>query len=412
MPEPDPDTAAEPFNWHPAVHASHFGETLYFFMIRLKEPLHRPVADQVRHLLHSAEIEYACEYSLFGWHDALIRVWLTPSYYRRLRRALDDSVHHNVDDYHHFTTTNIYYMWRDARDLLTEDQEVLADIAGASAEIASIAGNPDQADVDSWEKLRKLGLVFERPSINGGVKFYTVLDRISDANASQRQIDAILRSINETHMPTSDAFMSACATLYCGAGDLGDYLVRCVVDTYDDVLKLVESFDIRLKDARVRPMTLLIANAVPREFDDINDTMNLSLDDTTTADLLSVEPRTVARLDDHHRVELHHLAVTACELASSETALRKLLLSILHATAVNSHDDLYIALTYLVQFEPNFGKFVVTELPSVSREWFARIKRECEASSKPKWQRHAKEMTKQKERAWTLDTYKFTALAA
>jgi hypothetical protein len=109
-----------PYNWHPAVHSVHFGETLYFVMIRLREPLHTPVATQIKHLLQTARIQYACSYPLFGWWDALVRVWLTPASYSRFARVLENSVNHNVANFRGFTTTNIRYLWSDStKDLLT-----------------------------------------------------------------------------------------------------------------------------------------------------------------------------------------------------------------------------------------------------------------------------------------------------
>jgi hypothetical protein len=397
----------KPYNWHPSVHSSHFGETLYFAMIRLKEPVHVPVADQVRELLRSAGVEYACEYSLFGWHDALIRAWLTPSAYRRFVRVLPPGIRG-------LTVERIHYLWRSPHNLLTPDTDVLTAVAGAEKDIDYVADHPDSTNSDGWNALHRLGLVFDRPPTDGGVKFYTALERTSDTVSFEAQTEAILRAMNETPVPNSDTFMSASSSLYCGAGNLADYLVRCVVPTYNDVLTLAEAFDINLRDAHVRPMTLLVANPQPREYDYVNDPLHLSQGDTNLAEMLSVEPRILAKLDEHHRLELKHLVATACELADQDAVLKKLLLVLLQGTVINNYDQLYTSLTYLVQFEPHFGKRIVGILAIILGEesWFPQIKEECEANFDSTWRTLAKEMTEKKMSAWTLATYKFLALAA
>jgi hypothetical protein len=188
----------------------------------------------------------------------------------------------------------------------------------------------------------------------------------------------------------------------------------CVAPTYNDVLAIAEVFDIQLKDAQLRPMTLLVANAKPREYDYVNDPLHLSPDDRNAVDLLAIEPRMLAKLDERHRVELRHLVVTACELAHEDADLRRMLLRMLRATVVNSHDELYAALTYLVQFEHAFGQRVIGVLTVMLGEdrWFPRVKEWCEQSDSQTWRTLAEEMAKPMKTKWTLATYRFLAMAA
>jgi hypothetical protein len=409
----DTSQSSTPYNWHPAVHATHFGETLYFVMIRLREPLHRPVAEQVRDLLQTADVQFACEYSLFGWWDALLRVWLTPSSYRRFLRVLEDSVQHNVADFHGFTTTRMHYFWRgNDADLLASDTAILKAVAGHTADIASVVEHPDRTATDSWESLRGAGLIFQRPvTPDGGVKFYTSLERTSDVMSVQHEIGAIKRAMESTVLSTTGVRMTQRSTLYCGAGTLADYLVRCVADTYGDVLALAESFDKHLQATRLRPMTLLVANTDPCESDNVNDTHHLTLDDTTNAELLGLaDARVLAKLPSEYRFEIHHLVVTACELANDDEAVRTMLLNILHATVINDHDKFQASLSFLFNFEPLFRDRLIRELAGIfGQDWLSDIRAECQDSNK--WREHGDEMAMNMKK-WTLGTYMFTALAA
>ena len=287
------------YNWHPAVHSSRFGETLWFFMIRLKDSRHVPVAGQIRDLLSSVGVEYACEYSLFGWHDALIRVWLTDAQYRRLLEALPKDVRG-------MRVEQIYYLWRGRIDLLAPERDVVTAIAGAQDDIDYLADNPYATDSTQWANLYNHNpkLVFYRPSVtNGGVKFYTALQRTSGTITPDEQTSAIMGAIHRTQVPGTDHFMSDQASLYCGDGKLGDYLVRCVVPAYENLLPLVETFDENLSEMHVRPETLVVANPQPREYDYVNDPLHLSRHDEAVAELLAIKPRVLSDLDDHYLME-------------------------------------------------------------------------------------------------------------
>src|ERR1700733_4392460 len=76
-------------NWHPLVHTNTYRESLYFFLIRYREPHYTPVASQLRRILAAAGVTHACEYTIFGYWDGLIRVWLSQSSHNRLLSLLE-----------------------------------------------------------------------------------------------------------------------------------------------------------------------------------------------------------------------------------------------------------------------------------------------------------------------------------
>jgi len=123
------DPARAGYNWHPAVH-SEYEESLYFILIRLREPLHRPVADQIRGILDVADVHFACEYSIFGHWDALLRIWLTHGGYERLYRLLDKKDANNIDNFETFAATEIRYLWNGTDANLLSDDSIPATLAG------------------------------------------------------------------------------------------------------------------------------------------------------------------------------------------------------------------------------------------------------------------------------------------
>lgn len=409
------ERSSTPYNWHPAVHDRRFGETLYFVMIRLKEPLHRPVAEQVRDLLKAADVQYACSYPLFGWWDALLRVWLAPPAYRRFLRTLEDEKEHNVADVRGFATSSIHYLWRNSKkDMLSPEKKIKAAIAGHMSEIETLAQAPDETDTPIWAELKGAGLIFERPPTpEGGVKFYTSLERTADDHSVNAEIDAILNAMNATVLGSTGVRMTKRSTLYCGAGSLADYLVRCVADSYDDVLALAESFDKHLKETRLRPMTLLVANpSASFESDHINNTLHLSLDDSNAAELLGESPKVIAKLQSQDRELLTRLIFEAFELANGDDQLTEMLVSMLRATAQNDHAAFQVSLSFLLDFEPYFKQRLRREFSDIyGPNWFPTLIETFKSDPKAKWQKHAREIQKKLDK-WTLANFILTALGA
>ena len=94
--------------------------------------------------------------------------------------------------------------------------------------------------------------------------------------------------------------------------------------------------------------------------------------------------------------------------------LHQVLLDLLRATVLNSHDEWYKAIMFLAEFEPLFGKRIesILALELGDKVWFARIKKECEQSPNPDRKRTGEVMANTKKEIWSLGTYKFIALAA
>ena len=403
----DPDHLPEDYNWHPSVHTHRFEERLYFFLIRLREPAHRPVADQVREVLELADLRYACEYAVFGHWDALIRVWLTRASYRRLVRVFERS-DVNITEFRFFEANQIRYLWTDSdTDLLEDDKEVLAAMAEHEDDIVAAVAQPETSSI--WATLRGAGLAFSRPSASdGSVKFYMALKRVGGDMPLDTEEQAVLRAIRDSNMADR-------ASLYIGVGTIAEYLVRCVARTYSEVLDLSASLDISLHSTRLRPMTLLVANTDAPESDNVNDKQALSEADQTSLALLdrdnddsSALNAILVRLTQAERTALNELVRRAYELSQGDLVLRRKLNDMICACITNDHSALSSALAFLLDFEWFLGEYLKPAWAAIfGEDWVSRLLddfRQCGLT------REIEELGKP-QKDWTLGSYVHMAIA-
>ena len=393
------------YNWNPAVHAEKFGETLHFFLIRFHEPLHSPIEAQIRSLLEQAGIEFACEYVLFGWWDALVRAWLTPATYNRLAKLMVDKSTNNVESFLGFATNRIYYEWSELDgDLLAHSADMPTKIATNAEAIETTAAEPNHSRDAVWKALEKEKLILHRsPPGTKGVKFYTTLLRTDQRPTTDDDVAAIERAL-------AAASMTESASLYVGAGHLADYMIRCAADRFDDVLDLVANFDEALKGTGLRPMTLLIANVSPRESDNVNEPEPLSLDENTDIEILALsDSEPLKRLDPGKRLALHGLIAKACRLPEGDEPLRRKLLRVLRASVLEDTTELREQVSFVLDFEFFFRTRLIAEFTACfGNDWFNVVKSKCEAD--PRWRAQAEKMSVPIPK-WTVGTFKFTALA-
>ncbi len=345
-----------------------------------------------------------------------MRVWLSPPAQQRLYEAIENQREHNVADVRDFATSGIRYLWRGSRkDMLIPEKKIRTAIASHTSDIEEMAQEPDKTDTKAFEELKAAGLVFERPpAAEGTVKFYTSLERTADDHSVQGEIDAILHAMNATVLGATGTRMTKRATLYCGAGSLSAYLVRCVADSYDDVLALAESFDKHLKETRLRPMTLLVANpSAAFESDHINNVFHLSLDDSNVAELLGFSsPRPIAKLPADDRGQIAKLVAEAYEASADDEQLREMLVEMLRASVADDRGALQASLSFLLDFEPFFKRRLIQEFSEVfGRQWFPHLLQLFSEDPQARWRKHVEKM-EQGLAAWTLATYILTALRA
>jgi hypothetical protein len=399
-------------NWHPAVHSRHCDEELQFLLIRVRGPRHEPVTQQIRKFLDAAEIRFACEYTLFGYWDALVRVWLKHASTLRLIDAIENKEKYNIDDAQSFAVTKLYYLWHSDSDLLAQDQNVRRLIAQNSKHINAVTECPERPPAKDWNALVESDLVFRRPPTPpGGVKFYTALARTTGKLSAKAELKAIKRALDETRIPSSKIQMSARASLYAGTGERTAYMIRCVADTYEDVLAVAEQFDVLLLDTDLRPTTYPVANRDPRELDHPNEPRHAHLT-ADTAELLEMEDAgALGKLQSGDHAMVHELALHAHELAGADTDLLETLLSILRASVRNDKPGFGAALEYLRRAESLVRSRVQPLFAAVfGKTWIDSIASKCEARKTNL--AHAKEMRRLPLRTWGLGMYLRTARIA
>jgi hypothetical protein len=390
-------------NWHPAVH-TRFGEQLYFCLIKLEQPLHRPVSEQIRSVLDSARVRYACEYSIFGYWDALVRVWLNSSSEQRLREVFARPSS-NVADARRFVATQIRHFWSgDASNLLAPSRELREAIAERDGDVRLTVEHPDHGQEDVWRRLSDAGLLIERqrPATSSAVKFYVALQRGGGELPHDFEEQAVLGAIDSSGLAPR-------TSLYSGSGEFADYLVRCVADSYDEVLHWSATLDVNLGVTKLRPMTLLVANTAAYESDNVNDIDVLSSDDQATLDLLELGDQSqqlFTRLSMVQRAALNGLVRSAYELSEQYRPLRSKLRDLLRASIEDDRNALTSSLAFLLDFEWFLSAYLRRAWAEVyGRDWPAELAGRFEDNGKKA--PTPEEMSSEK---WTLGAMFHTAI--
>jgi hypothetical protein len=344
------------YNWHPAVH-TRYGEKLYFFLIRLDKPARGPVADQIRRLLALADLRWACEYAVFGYWDALIRVWLNPTSQHRLVHYVLASSDSNIADVRYFEATEIRHLWRGTDENLLVHDHALAAVVDDHDDAIRLANDaladPDPHLVDTLTSTQP-PLLFARPATSeGAVKFYVSLQRTEGDISPDSEAKAVLEAVEESGLgPRS--------SVYTGIGTLAQYLVRCVADTYADVLHWTASLDNSLKGSGLRPMTLLIANTNARESDSINAFEGLSHEDEHVLELLNLPAGSpeLLKLTPDQRTAFRGLISATTDIAGGDLALREQLRGLLKACLLDDRTTVGASIATLLEFEWLLGEYL------------------------------------------------------
>lgn len=249
--------------WDPVVHKALYGEDLSFFLMRLNAPTVRLVGD-IEAVLKSEGIVSFCIYKVFGFYDALIRVWFTAEQRTSLIDALQDAFS-DAELIREFRVDKAYYDdWSVHRPDLTFRtlQSFLSLIEKASNE-----GDDSAA---AAETLLKRGLLHRSDGVSafGGqvasdqlIKVYFALSRSAYHGPPDLELDAVRSAVLGTTT-------LQCKSIYTGDG-FADYLVKGLVARYGDVDKAVSQLLDILERRRLsfRPMTLLVANQDAPEAD-------------------------------------------------------------------------------------------------------------------------------------------------
>lgn len=356
--------AAERWVWDPLVHAR-YDEHCYYFIIRALDPSPtRTLNSALRELLDREEIRSSSAYVVFGWYDALVRLWATEEVRRRFLRALNESGI-TVDGISEFRAEEIDYTFREAAEPPAD-----ADIGGLRDLIKQVV----TADAeDEWtpeadaafEVLRSARMIHRVPPVHG-VKFYLVLKRT----------DILERDDVGYLVETARAQQIQNISLYTGVGRFADALLKGVFENYDGLYAAINAVHQAARRIAMRPMTLLIANGdFVREVDTIDQARVRTRGDLERLveelhQLADGVPTRIGQLTSSERAALARL-FDEWEPLFTPTFFRPTFLRILAASILGEVDDLRAALVFLTTIEQDLRHLLVSVLSEqLGRNWY------------------------------------------
>lgn len=260
------DIRASRYVWDQAVHA-HFRENCSYFLVRLATP-DIPSIDRIliKHL-QRAGVKGFCTYVLYGFHDALIRAWMTEQKRTSFLQSVTEDL--DVDAVDEFRVDAIQYAWSTVSNLGRRSFEHHLKQAIEVAEfLQSQAEDVGPAPIAAIEELEMNNLLHRIPELPerdfpDPVKVYVALTRLSAGKAvinEREQVQALATG-------PFPAFNNV--SIYHGIG-FAQYLIKGVIPTYRDVLPTLAKLTERLKPLGLRSATYLIADSTVRENDYID----------------------------------------------------------------------------------------------------------------------------------------------
>ncbi len=313
----------------------------------------------MQEVLNTAGVRHACQYTLYGYWDGLIRVWMTDSLKRRFLRTIKSKTNElGVEDVRYFEVSSLYYMWHKPESDLLEEGPSIGQFNAFEDTIRAASGDSDL--LRDPAKLLEKDLLLDRPPWpDGGVKLYITLEYTAPSSAAEDHEVAQLRRAVE------NAGLDKRCSLYVGHG-FARYLLRCVVDDFDSVLGLTEEFYLQLRDLyrsglALRPATFVIMQASV-ESDNLNYFGSLSGQDEITAERLELSSRgrdLFAEMSQDERWHVHELVVRSDSLAEEDERLNSRLIALIKACVEADVDEVVDLLTFVVDLEWLFRSYVL-----------------------------------------------------
>lgn len=248
------------------VHKALYGEDLSFFLLRLNAPTVRLVGDIEAVLKREGVISY-CVYKIFGFYDALLRVWCTAEQRLQLIRSIQEEFS-DAELIREFRVDKAYYDdWSTHRpDLTFRTMQSFMD----KIEIASKEGDGSREAADVLLKEGLLHRLDVGEALGGPVdskqliKVYFALSRTAYHGPPDLEFENVSGAVE-------GLTLLKLKSVYTGDG-FADYLIKGVVGRFGDVDAAVTQLLDALERRRLsfRPMTLLIANQDAPEADVID----------------------------------------------------------------------------------------------------------------------------------------------
>lgn len=339
------------------------GESLWYFLVRFRDPTAGEPKDQLETLLAQAGVRYACEYTLYGFWDGLLRVWLRGDAKRRLLQMIKARADElGMDDVRYFEVSGLYYMWH------LVDVDLLGEGAGPSLEklhgfedkVHLAKGDSGALPAKVQDELRRNELLIERPPWrSGGIKLYLALEHTATTSLSQElQVQFVRDAVQETGLAER-------CSLYAGDG-FARFLIRCEADDFDSIRLLTERIYVQLrglykKGLALRPMAFVIIEASV-ESDNLNVFDSLSLRDEDTVKRLDLTDGGRVRfgaMEQGERDHMHELVLSVDKLSLDDARLSDTLVGLLRACVEEDYAEVMSSLSFVIDFEWLFREFMI-----------------------------------------------------
>lgn len=233
--------------WAPCVHES-FGETCFFYLIRASDP-GISTADTVSDVLQREQIIGYSLFSVYGFHDLLIRFWSDDFGKRRVLRSLRREL--SVEDISEFRASTISYLFDDrlpANDQIDERQlQLVRQVARAA-----VSDRWEVEDESAFDELLAEGLLLRvpPPETLDAVKLYILLEPIRSLLYEAHELEEIVRATRATQMGSP--------SVYSGVGRFR-FLIKALSSSFASVNAQCAPIYEKAQSMGYRPTTLLVA---------------------------------------------------------------------------------------------------------------------------------------------------------
>lgn len=247
--------------WHPGAH-EYFDERCYFFLLSGEFGRGRLVVEGLTKLLARLNLTPSSINTVYGPYDVILRIWLTGPARLKFQRALSELTddEFRVENLLEFSAHTVEYAWlHGVRSLSYGDfdsvEEEMRLVVRAQA-------------TGQWSPKARLALdrftsqsssilhLYTQPS---GTRFYVFVT--PRPGLSAQQPDFVTKNLYDLGDQLGE--YRECLTVYSGVG-FCSYLVKAVVEKYEDVLPFVRDVQQRMDALGLRCWTLVAADVGER----------------------------------------------------------------------------------------------------------------------------------------------------
>lgn len=260
------DVRAGRYVWDQAVHA-HFRENCSYFLVRLATPDIPGIERILSKHLQRAGVKGSCTYVIYGFHDALIRAWMTEQKRTTFLQSVTDDL--EIDAVDEFRVETIQFGWSTVSNFGRRSFEYhLRQVIEVAEILQDRSNDTDEPPNDAIEALVATNLLHRIPELPTDdypdpVKVYVALTRISPGKSVRDERERV----QEIAMSPFPSFGNV--SIYHGIG-FAQYLIKGVIPTYRDVLPTLTHLTERLTPLGLRSATYLIADSNVNESDHID----------------------------------------------------------------------------------------------------------------------------------------------